>query len=69
MSNEADSYFGLEPVGSRIWELLSKKPGTIKELVALLREEYEVEEEQCAEDVQDFIKEMLAKKLIQKVED
>ncbi len=24
MSIEADSYFGLDPIGSRIWELLSR---------------------------------------------
>ncbi|WP_282122813.1 PqqD family peptide modification chaperone [Algibacter mikhailovii] len=67
MSFEAESYFGLDPVGSRIWELLSKKPVTADELVVHLMEEYEVNEATCREDVQRFIDDMLAKKLIQQV--
>jgi hypothetical protein len=38
MSIAADSYFGLEPVGSRIWELLTKQPASIDELVVILME-------------------------------
>lgn len=64
MSFEADSYFGIDPVGSRIWELLSEKPATINELVLLLVDEYEVDEETCRKQVQIFIDEMYTKKLI-----
>ena len=51
MSFEADSYFGIDPVGSRVWELLSKQPASIQELVQILVEEYEVDEETCRKDV------------------
>lgn len=64
MSIEADSYFGLEPVGSRIWELLSKQPASVDELVTSLMEEYEVDEATCRDDVQQFLDDMSAKKLI-----
>ena len=67
MSFEAESYFGLDPVGSRIWELLSKKSLTTDELVVLLMEEYEINETTCREDVQRFIDDMSAKKLIRQV--
>ncbi len=67
MSFEAESYFGLDPVGSRIWELLSKQAATEDELVILMMEEYEVSEKTCREDVQKFIDDMSAKKLILQV--
>jgi hypothetical protein len=64
MSIEADSYFGLDPVGSYIWELLSKQPASINELVAIMMEEYEVDEDTCRKDVQAFINDMSGRKLI-----
>lgn len=67
MSFEAESYFGLDPVGSRIWELLSKQPATVDELVVLLMEEYEINETICRKHVQEFICDMSAKKLIRQV--
>ena len=68
MSFEADSYFGIDPVGSHIWELLSIKPATINELVQILVEEYEVDEETCRKDVRTFIDDMCARKLIEKTD-
>jgi hypothetical protein len=64
MSVAADSYFGLDPVGSNIWEMLSKQPASVNELVDYLTEDYEVPKETCREDVQQFIDDLLAKKLI-----
>ena len=69
MSIEADSYFGLEPVGSRIWEILTKHPASVNELVFLLMQEYEVDEEICREDVQQFINDMSGRKLIRQIEE
>lgn len=63
MSIEADSYFGLEPVGSRIWELL-EQPATMDELVSQLVQEYDVNEAECRQDAQDFVTEMVARGLI-----
>ena len=64
MSIEADSYFGLDPIGSYIWELLSIKPATIKELVQLLMEEYDIDKETCLKDVHAFVDIMSERKLI-----
>ena len=63
MSIDADSYFGLNDVGSRAWELLDE-PATFEELVALLRDEYEVDEDTCREDLQSFLDNMMARNLI-----
>jgi hypothetical protein len=64
MSIEADSYFGVDPVGSYIWELLAKNPATIEELVIMLMDEYEVDENTCKNDVEFFISEMSTRNLI-----
>ena len=64
MSIEADSYFGLEPVGSLVWEMLAKQPASVSELVVQLMEEYDVQEDTCREDVLQFINDMSEKKLI-----
>jgi hypothetical protein len=68
MSVEAESYFGLDPVGSRIWELLSKQPATTEELVVLLMEEYEIDEITCRDHVQQFVIEISDRKLIHQVD-
>lgn len=64
MSLEAGFYFSLDPVGSHIWEILSKKPAAIPELVDHLMEEYDVDRQTCVNDVQAFIDHMVTKKLI-----
>ena len=68
MSIEADSYFGLDPIASHIWYLLSQKPSTINELVQFLMEEYEVEGDTCRMDVKTLIDDMSARKLIFQVD-
>jgi len=61
---DAESYLSLDPVGSRIWELLSEKPSTVDELADRLMEEYEVDRGTCLNDVLAFIDDMAARKLI-----
>ena len=63
LSIENSEYYGMDKVGSRIWELL-EKPMSFKEIVARLRDEYEVTEEQCASDTLAFLNKLQDKKLI-----
>ena len=67
MSMEAESYFGLDAIATRIWQLLSEKPSTIDELVVHLLKEFEINEITCKEDVIVFINELSSKKLIQQI--
>ena len=69
MSLKGEYYFGLDPIGSSIWELLEQQPLSINELVKILVEEYEVDEQTCREDVKKFIDDMSDKKLILQAED
>lgn len=63
MSVENGEYFGLDPVGSRIWELM-ENPIRIDHLVDLLLEEFDVSREQCELDTFEFLNELKEKKLL-----
>ncbi|MEA5005817.1 MAG: PqqD family protein [Rikenellaceae bacterium] len=54
MHIEKGKYFGLNPVGKRIWELI-EKPKSLEEIVGQLTEEYNVPEGQCAKEVVTFL--------------
>lgn len=69
MSIKEGYYFSLEPVGSRIWNLLSEHPATVEELIYRLMIEYDIDRDTCLKDVQVFIDEMTSKNLILKLEE
>lgn len=60
------TYFGLDPVGTRIWQLISEHGATEKVLEALL-DEYEVEEETLRSDAEALIQALLEKGLTTEV--
>jgi hypothetical protein len=43
-------YYGLDPVGARLWSLLDK-PRTVEELRETLVSEYDVQSSRCEEDL------------------
>jgi len=51
---EKGKYFGLTPVGKRIWELI-EQPKSFSELTDILLSEFEVTEKQCSQEVQAFL--------------
>jgi len=57
-------YYGLNPVGTRVWGLL-QKPKTIAELRDTLAGEYDVESERCEQDLLKLLEHMSAEGLIQ----
>ena len=63
MNIESGKYFGLDSIGSRIWELI-EKPHTVRELVLELLKEYDVEENACRHDVLAFISKLYDQGLI-----
>ncbi len=60
---ENSEYYGMDQVGSRIWELL-EKPVSMKQLISRLTKEYEVNEQQCTEDILTFLQDLIGKNLI-----
>ena len=57
-------YYGLNPLGARIWELL-KEPRTVRDIKEVILAEYEVGPEQCEQDLLRLLKELAAHGLIE----
>lgn len=57
-------YYGLDPVGARIWELI-QQPQTVAEVVAQLLDEYDVDAEQCTQDVIMLLSQLHERELIE----
>jgi hypothetical protein len=57
-------YYGMNPVGARIWELL-KQPRRVSELRDVLLEEYEVEPERCSQDLLALLQKMREEGLVE----
>jgi len=58
MDIEKGKYFSLNPVATRIWDLLEKPMGE-EEMCSLLMEEYEVSHDQCLSEVREHLAEMI----------
>jgi hypothetical protein len=57
------TYFGLDPVGARIWKLMGEGK-TLAEICETMLEEYEVEREQLETDVLRLTGELLERGLV-----
>lgn len=67
MDIQKGKYFSLNPVATRVWDLL-ENPLSIDELCSLLLEEYEVSESECREEVTELLKEMVKLGLVLEAE-
>ncbi|MBC6418415.1 MAG: PqqD family protein [Prochloron sp. SP5CPC1] len=61
---QTEKYFGLDDVGTRIWQTLTAKDSIQTAIDALLLE-YKVEPEQLRQDVENLIAELLANGLVE----
>ena len=60
------TYFGLDPIGARMWQLMGEGR-TLGEVCEAMLEEYEVSREDIESDVLKLAAELLAKQLINAV--
>ena len=60
---EGGTCFGFNPVAAGVWQLLAE-PRTFDELHGALLAEYEIDPQQCAEDLQSLLHDMAGKGLI-----
>lgn len=58
MSIEKGEYYGLDAVGTEIWQMLDR-PLTFGQICAALLDRYEVDEETCRADVRRFLTSLL----------
>ena len=54
---ESENYFGLDEVGTRIWQLI-ESAGDLEAIFKTLLEEYDVEEEELLGDLSDLVGEI-----------
>jgi hypothetical protein len=64
LSMQSAMYYGLDAVGSRIWELV-REPIRVSDIRDAITAEYDVEPERCEVDVLGFLRELAAKELIE----
>jgi hypothetical protein len=68
MSLENGKYYSLDPIGSRIWGLLTTPRG-MTEICAILLDDFEVEPDRCKQDVQAFLSNLLEEGLIEIIDE
>ncbi len=54
---ESENYFGLDEVGTRIWQLI-QETGSLRDVYDTLLAEYEVSEEQLRSDLENLVSEI-----------
>jgi hypothetical protein len=64
MSVENGEYYGLDNIGSRIWELI-QKPIKVSDLIDTLLERFDVDRETCEKDVLTFLNELNDDKILE----
>ena len=57
-------YYGLDPVGARIWNLM-QEPRAVAEIQDAITNEYDVEPERCIRDLVGLLEKLLAEGLIE----
>ena len=65
---DGENYFGLNTVGTRIWQLL-QEPHSPDEIFAILSLEYDVEEERLKADIAEIVDQLLINGLITRLKD
>jgi hypothetical protein len=63
MSIERGEYYGLDETGSRVWDLIENET-RVGDIVVQLLEEFDVDRDECARDVMEFLEELKQKGLI-----
>lgn len=59
-----DKYYGLNPVSTRIWQLL-EQPKSLVEVCDVLVEQYDVDKQICQNDVLTFVRKMVDEQILE----
>ena len=63
LHEETGQYYGLDDVGSRVWEVFHET-SSLREAHTVLMEEFEIEESDLEEAIIEFVKEMVELELL-----
>lgn len=61
---KSGTYYGLNEVGSRVWELI-QEPKTVQDIYDSILQEYDVEVQTCQRDVQTLLNDLLTAQLVE----
>lgn len=61
---KSGTYYGLNAIGARIWNLI-QSPKPVKEVLGVLLEEYDVDTNRCEKELLELLQELDAKGLIE----
>jgi len=61
---ESENYFGLDEVGTSIWQAMQEH-GTLQDVFDALLEQYDVEPEVLEKDLSDFVEKLLESGLVE----
>lgn len=64
LNSATGTYFGLDPVGSRIWCLVAEGK-SLEEIVSIVLLEYQVDESRIRSDVGELIDQLVARSLVE----
>ncbi len=59
-------YFGLNEVGTLIWESIQISPKSFDELKTMILQEYDVDENSASSDLKEVLEDLLSNSLIEK---
>ncbi|MFB9325040.1 lasso peptide biosynthesis PqqD family chaperone [Paenibacillus aurantiacus] len=65
LSIERGKYYNFSEVGGSIWQAV-RQPSTVREVVAAIMAEYEVDEQECRLEVVAYLEKLLAEGLVTK---
>jgi len=60
----SENYFGLDEVGTAIWQAMQEKE-TLQEVLDVLLEQYEVESDVLEKDLADFVAKLVESELVE----
>lgn len=56
-------YYGLDPIGAKIWNKV-QKPCKINDIIEMILDEYDVDKERCKNDVVELVSELMDNGLV-----
>jgi coenzyme PQQ synthesis protein D (PqqD) len=63
LNMKKQTYFGLDPIGARMWTVLNES-GSIQTALESLLKEYEVSEPQLRKDLEEFVEKLVEQGLV-----
>jgi hypothetical protein len=63
LSIQSGKYYNLGEIGGEIWELI-KEPTSIHDLVTTIQSQYDVDQDECEQQVTDFLNQLIEEDLI-----